>query len=172
MRKNHKIIFVLTFVCLIFACSNNENSADYQTQKKFSPPLDWKQINEFSIEFFIPPDFLEKKKPHIGGDIKFYENENVWIVLSVQQNSANIEKFSNENDFRLEKVFIDGKQAEIFTFTGKDMVNEAEGKNYVAVLNIPEIQRNGKNLLIWSYSKTQEDREVMQRVFKSVKFSQ
>ncbi len=143
-------------------------------------PGDWKlisanagQIDEPFVRFYIPPDFVERKAKHdfMGQSPKFYGNENVYLVFTIHTPYKTENDFSKQNNFRLERTIIDGKKADISTFTGTEMFNEAEGKNYVAILEITEIQGKTKNLSMWAYGKTQEDRENVIKIFKSVRFS-
>jgi hypothetical protein len=170
-----KISLLVGLIWTITACSTFEHKelGNNTALKEYVVPYDWKPINAFNVEFYIPPDIIEKQpiKPMMkGSTAKFYGNENIWLVFTIQSNSEGSNRFIKERDFRLEKTFVDGKQAEITTFTGTEMFNEAEGKNYVAVLDVPQIQGNSNNLLMWAYSKSPEDRETVIKIFKSVQF--
>ncbi|MEO6588820.1 MAG: hypothetical protein ABIP06_05780 [Pyrinomonadaceae bacterium] len=138
-------------------------------------PNDWKRIEASDTEFFIPHNLAEKEPRHPMikcSTARFYGNKNIWLVFSIQSKSNDLmnNEYSKQRDFEAKETVVDGKQALITTFTGTNMINEAEGKNYVAVLNIPQIQGTTKNLLMWAYSKNLEDREIVLKIFKSVRF--
>jgi hypothetical protein len=101
---------------------------------------------------------------------KYYGNENIWLVFTIQSKPSSCYECSKESDYQFEKTIVDGKSGEISIFTGKEMQNKAEGKNYVAVFDVPQIQGNEKSLAMWAYSKTPEDRETVKKIFKSVRF--
>jgi len=50
------------------------------------------------------------------------------------------------------------------------MQNEAKGKDYVAVLDMPQIWGNERSLKMWAYTKNSEGREIVIKIFKSVRF--
>ncbi len=50
------------------------------------------------------------------------------------------------------------------------MVNEAEGKRYVAVMDVLKIDATAEGLMMWAYSKSPADRENVLKIFKSVRF--
>ena len=50
------------------------------------------------------------------------------------------------------------------------MVNEATGKEYVAILDVSRKSEETESLKIWAYCKTPADREIVIKIFKSVRF--
>ncbi len=169
-----KILLITTLLWTITACSVPESEKPFTIPEVEESvlPTNWKRIKECSTMFYIPSE-LEEKKPyyaaHSSGCIKVYGNENIWLNFARHSTTINIADSSSQRDFQLDKTLIDGKQAEISTFTGTDMVNEAQGKNYVAFMYVLRI-RNEESIYMWAYSKSLEDRENVIKVFKSVQF--
>lgn len=175
--KAIKTFLLLVLTCLICSCAVDDyKNFDRNTAlKENSVPIDWKGVEASDVKFYLPVDLTEKEPRHLmmkGSTAKFYGNENIWLVFTIQSSSIGSDRFIKERDFNKEKIVIDGKQAEISTFTGTNMVNEAEGRNYVASLDVPQVQGNTKNLLMWAYSKSPEDRETVIKIFRSVQFLQ
>jgi hypothetical protein len=167
------LLIVLVWTITAYAACKHKESNNIPEQKEYVVPSNWKRIDASNVEFHIPSNLIEKepRKPLMpGSTIKYYGNENIWLVFTIQSKSASSDRFAKERDFQVEQTIVDGKQAEISIFTGTEMVNEAEGKNYVASLDVPQIQENTKNLLMWAYSKSPEDRETVIKIFKSVRF--
>ena len=172
-----KILLAVVLIWTISSCNvyDYKESDKTTAQKEYILPNDWKRTKASDIKFSIPPNLVEKEPRHPmmkGSTAKFYGSENIWLVFTIQSkpNDSMNNEDSKLRDFQVNKTVIDGKQSLITTFTGTEMVNEAEGKNYVAVLDIPQIQGNEKNLLMWAYSKSSEDREIVLKTFKSVQF--
>lgn len=168
-----KILLLTIIVLTLATCTFPEQKESVNTieHQELILPADWNRISAFSVEFYIPPDLNEKEEremmPH--STAKFYGNENIWLVFTIQSKPSGSYRWTNDNSFQFEKTFIDGKPAEISTFTGTDMQNEAKGKDYLAVLDVPQIE-NEKSLNMWAYSKTPADRETVIKIFKSVRF--
>lgn len=158
---------------MLVACtvSEHKESVNAVERQEFILPADWKLVNAFAVEFYIPPDLNETEYWEMlpGSTAKFYGNETIWLVFTIQSKPSGSSKYSKERDFQFEKAVIDGKQAEISTFTRTDLQNKAKGKDYVANLDVPQME-NEKSLKMWAYSKTLEDRENVIKIFKSVRF--
>ena len=169
-----KILLVTAFIWTFATCTlpERKESANVLERQEFILPADWKRINTSNVEFSVPPNLSEKEYKEMmpSSTAKFYGNENIWLVFTIQSKPSSSYKNSKERDFQFEKAIIDGKQAEISTFTGTDMQNEANGEDYVATLDVPQIQGNGESLKMWAYCKSSEDREIVIKIFKSVRF--
>lgn len=180
IKSNIKILSIILLLWVFISCNVSERREYNSTLEieKVAIPANWKRIDACNIQFYILPDLKEKpRQMMLSKDecVKFYGNENIWLVFVFtndinQSNSTGNKRFSQELDFQFEKTNIGERQAEITTFTRTDMQNEGEGKNYVAVLDIPQTRQNMGNVAMWAYSKSLEDRENVIKIFKSIRF--
>ena len=172
-----RTLFLTVIILMFAACLSPEQTkeSNVSEREKFVLPVDWKEVTECSIAFFVPPD-LEEKKPYYvihsskNDCIKAYGSENIWLNIGSGKTSYDNSLYAKEREYQLEKVDVGGKQVEISTFTGSDMVNEAKGKEFVAILDVSQKSEATKSLKMWAYSKTPADREIVIKIFKSVRF--
>ncbi|MDT4966893.1 MAG: hypothetical protein QOJ64_1630 [Acidobacteriota bacterium] len=153
---------------------NNQQSQSIQ-ERKFIPPKDWNQVKTCSTNFFVPPSIRKKKVQGIDSCVGRYQSANILIELDVAPgsdlNSSREGEYSEERGFNLRKTKIDGWAAEIITFDGTGGPAEARGLNYAAVLYVPQMPEDRGNFTIWALSKSPEARDLVFKIFESVRFA-
>lgn len=160
------------FLLIIIMCALA--SSGTPVQKNLSPSAGWKLIKECGAEFYLPPDFREESVRGIDSCVKKYRGENTLMVLDVlgyiTPDASRKEEYSEERDFRYDKIKVGGRRAEIITYLETDLQKKAEGLNYAAVLFVPQMRKDGGNLTIWLNSKSPEERERVLKIFQTVRF--
>jgi hypothetical protein len=157
-----RILLIAILMWTVIDCNSHERKESVLSN-------DLERITQCGIEFYIPSNLKEEKIQPIDSCAKEYRSENIRLLIDVLEGTiisdtsfTRSTEYSGEKDFKVERIKIDGKQAEIITFLGTGR----KGLDYGAVLDIPQM-----NLTIWTYSKSQEDREIAIKVFKSIRKS-
>lgn len=171
-----KILLTVSVLVMAMACdialqpkvanvAVNKESISVTNDGSDKVPADWKQISVCSFEFYIPPDFKEEKVQGTDSCVKNFVSRN--IKLLIDEVDVGIEpqiysrsgSYSAEKDYLLEKTVVDGKSAEIITFSATKETRAKKDFIYGAVLDIPQV-----GLTIWAYCKSTEDREITKKI--------
>ena len=174
-------ILLTAFVLLGFvACDSARPSANISGNREFAARLEnrkaqipaaWKLLSVCSFEFYVPPDFEEKKVQPIDSCVKNYVGENIELLIDEigtgidPPDFSRSHEYSLEKDYLLEKTVVDGEPAEIITFAGANEIISRKDLIYSAVLDVPQA-----GLTIWAHCQNTADRETAKKIFKSVKF--
>jgi len=177
-------ILLITFVLLeALACNNigkrqdpaptaeNKEPARVAENSRTELPADWKLISACSLQFYVPRDFKEEKTQGIDSCVKTYAGKN--IQLSIDKvlvgidlpNYSRSNEYSTKSDYSLEKTSVDGKRAEIITFSVGETASNRSDLIYIAIFDIPEA-----GLTMLADCKSVEGRKSAINIFKSVKF--
>lgn len=147
-------------------------------QVNFNPPSDWKIISDCSVRFYVKPDIkLDKDARGVDSCYQEYRSANISITLDVTSGIGNSTSFkdilSRKQDFQLENIIVDGRQAELITYYDETLASAIPDKYanlcYVALLRAPQFFK-ARNLGLFTISRTQIDRNEALNILQSVQF--
>lgn len=161
------MIRLLIIIILIYASCGSKP----ETMKiiEFSAPIGWQKFEECGVSFYLPPTIKENTNVR-GGDSCFREYQNSTIYLNIDNycirnrtDDSLAKLYSSKDEFHLEKILLNGNQAELITFKNKTAENSSVEHQDITVLHILN------TIVIRFESETNEQRNNVFQVIQSVK---
>ena len=167
--KKFCLLSIIVLLFLSFSVTNAQ-------KKQFTVPDDWKKNEECGITFSIPSEF--EKEDVRGKDSCFssFRSKNILLSLDVlfyigKESDSRKDEVSDEKDFKISKLKIDGRKAEIITYYETENKEQWKDLLFNATLFVPVIdKKEGGNLTMWANCRSEKDREIAKKIFETVRF--
>ena len=163
-------LFSLIIVLFLSFCVTNAQ------KKQVSIPDDWQKVEECGITFSIPSEFEKEDVRGKDSCVSSFKSKNIQLSLDVgfyilKESYSRKDEFSDEKDFKISKLKIDGRKAELITYYQTENNEQWKDLLFNATLFVPVIdKKDGGHLTMWANCRTEKDREIAKMIFETLRF--
>jgi hypothetical protein len=161
--KNLKRLLI-SGVLLLFVAHNSPGQSQVET------PAGWKLISGCTVSLSVPPDIEFVYDHSIDTCYRYYWGKNIAVRIYVTPFKIGSGEYSNWLEYCVTKTKINTREAEIVSTHIPVTSEENQGLDYMTMMLVPQFRSGSGNLIIWTWSRTPEDRDQAIKILRSVQF--
>lgn len=135
-----------------------------------SPPKNWKGLLACGVRIYVPPDVVFLEDQSVDTCERTYRGKTTTIHVTVTEWTVGQSDYSNWPDHCVAKISLQTKNAELVTSQIPIVSEPDKGRDFSAMLLVPNFRPRGDDLRIRTWSTSETNRKEAILILKSVKF--